>query len=107
MIVLLKNNSSSKYIACIIYNERQRLHHIALGGRSLIICLMKTIHVVNYYFTYQCNIDNKINSLFFVHSNSVGLAKRYISSIVMDSTYKINRFRILILYIIEKNIYFF
>lgn len=61
---------------------------------------MKTLQGDNYHFIYHYDEKDKVTSLFFAHSNSIQLAKRYHFSIVMDYIYKMNKFRIPMLHVI-------
>jgi len=87
-------------IAKTIYNEKTRLRKAELGDRPPLIALIHSLGEANYRFHYECNSDDQLIQLFFAHPRSVELAVKYPFILVMDCTYKTNRFRMPMLHVI-------
>jgi hypothetical protein len=46
-----------------------------------------------YIYDFRVDGDDKVTHLFFAHKESIGLIRRYGSVLLMDCTYKVNKFR--------------
>jgi MULE transposase domain/FAR1 DNA-binding domain len=75
-----------------IYNLRRELRAKLLEGRSPIEAMIHELEVSNFEFNYQIDIYGYITLLFFTHPESLLLLKQYPEVLLMDCTYKTNRF---------------
>ncbi|KAI9918356.1 hypothetical protein PsorP6_011362 [Peronosclerospora sorghi] len=53
-------------------------------------------------YAMHCNASGRIERLFFAHPESVALAKRLSSVVLLDNTYKTNRFRMPLFHVIGR-----
>jgi MULE transposase domain len=75
-----------------IYNVRRELRAELLEGRSPIEAMLHELETGSFEFNYQLDQDGHITLLFFAHPESLLLLKRYPEVLLMDCTYKTNRF---------------
>jgi len=87
-----QNDPNSRVISRTIYNERQRLRKEKLNGRTPIQTLIDELSVDNYMFDFQSDDEGHITHLFFAHQESIELTRTYSFVLLMDCTYKTNRF---------------
>ena len=74
----------------------------SLDGRTPIEALV--LELRNSYFFYKIkNIDGHITSLFIAHPDSMKLAKQFPTLLLMDCTYKTNKFHMPLLHIVGLN----
>ncbi|XP_052175667.1 protein FAR1-RELATED SEQUENCE 5-like [Diospyros lotus] len=76
-----------------IYNARQRYKLIEKGGRSQMQQLMKKLRECNYVEWHRTDGSNCITDLFWAHPMSIDLLKIFPHVLIMDCTYKTNRYR--------------
>ncbi|XP_052171683.1 PKS-NRPS hybrid synthetase cheA-like [Diospyros lotus] len=76
-----------------IYNARQRYKLIEKGGRSQMQQLMKKLRECNYVEWHRTDGSNCIGDLFWAHPMSIDLLKIFPHVLIMDCTYKTNRYR--------------
>src|SRR4051794_26235901 len=91
---------SITFVTQDIYNIQHNLRIEQLYGRSPIEAMFHKLKSLDYYHTYQLNQQQKITHLFFSHLKSVELLLHYLEVLLIDCTYKINQFRLLLLDII-------
>ncbi len=75
-----------------IYNVRRELKAELLEGRSPIEAMLHELETNKFDFNYQLDQDGHITLLFFAHPESLLLLKQYPEVLLMDCTYKTNRF---------------
>ena len=85
-----------------IYNARNHLRRNQLEGRSPIEALIYEIRKREFYHSVQTS-DSHMTSLFFAHPNSLILAKRFPSIILLDCTYKTNKYKMPLLHFVGVN----
>ncbi|XP_052172209.1 protein FAR1-RELATED SEQUENCE 5-like [Diospyros lotus] len=76
-----------------IYNARQRYKLIEKGGRSQMQQLIKKLREYNYMEWHRSNGSNCITDLFWAHPISIDLLKIFPHVLIIDCTYKTNRYR--------------
>jgi hypothetical protein len=77
-----------------VYNERARRTRLILAGRSPIQALLDDLsNTDKYIFDYRVDSNNNITNLFFAHKTSLDMIQKYGTVLLMDCTYKTNRFR--------------
>ncbi|XP_038717231.1 protein FAR1-RELATED SEQUENCE 5-like [Tripterygium wilfordii] len=92
-----KNASTIK----TIYNARQKFRTSEKAGKSHIQSLMSFLHEHMYLFYYRTNdITNELQDLFFAHPDSLEILRAFPHVLLMDATYKTNRFRMPLLEIV-------
>lgn len=100
LTVLQQESPSISITARDIYNEHVRVRQAALLDRPPILALMDELQNSNHRFAYLCNGNNEVTRLFFAHPGCVELALKHPYTLLMDCTYKTNRFRMPMLHII-------
>ncbi|XP_052208410.1 protein FAR-RED IMPAIRED RESPONSE 1-like [Diospyros lotus] len=84
-----------------IYNARQRYRLIEKGGRSQMQQLMKKLGECNYVEWHRCERSTDcITDLFWAHPMAIELLKVFPHVLIMDCTYKTNRYRYPLLQIV-------
>ena len=89
-----------------VYNQVQRLRNEELGGRSMIEGLIeqlstyKDAHGQKYFYKVDYDDHNRVRHLFFAHPLSFDIIKRNLDVLVLDATYKTNKFRLPLLHIV-------
>ena len=83
-----------------IYNIRKTIWIEQLAGKTPIEAMLHELWKSNYVHEYQLDQQYHITHLFFAHPTSIELLKRYPDVVLMDCTYKTNRFHLPLLDII-------
>ncbi|XP_057432505.1 uncharacterized protein LOC130725276 [Lotus japonicus] len=95
LIALREKNPNNLTRIKQIYNEKQAYNRIKRGPFSEIQHLMKLLEGDKYaYWSRVEGGSNVIKSLFFAHPDSIHLFNEFPTVVLMDSTYKTNRYRI-------------
>ena len=76
-----------------VYNARGKMRREVLAGRTPIQALLDDLHSANFQVHYQQDNDGCVSHLIFAHENSVQLTRRFHNVMIIDSTYKTNRFK--------------
>ena len=84
-----------------IYNLYHKLRAELLEGWSPIEAMLHELEKGKFEFNYQLDQDDHITLLFFAHPESLILLKQYPEVLLMDCTYKTNRFRMPLLDILS------
>jgi len=92
LTTLRLSNSNSIVRQRQIYNARAKIKRENLAGRTPIIALLETLKQSNWKYEFKLNEDNKIVSLFFAKKESLSLAKKISNVLLLDCTYKTNKF---------------
>jgi len=87
-------------IAKTIYNERARIQRASLGGRTPIQAFLDGLRENNVHHDYDVDAVGRINRLFFSPQPSSGLLQSYPHVLVMDCTYRTNRYKIPLLHVV-------
>ncbi|CAG8843707.1 6295_t:CDS:2, partial [Racocetra persica] len=83
-----------------IYNARAQLRQQNLAGRTPIQALVDELQEGNFLYEYKCDNAGSVTHLFFAHNESISLTRQYSTVILMDCTYKTNRFKMPLLNIV-------
>ncbi|KAL6878940.1 hypothetical protein J3F83DRAFT_711706 [Trichoderma novae-zelandiae] len=78
-----------------IYNVIQKHREAELGGRSEMQWLFDKLQDdENYYCRHRRDEENRLTALFICPKDSINLLRQYSSVLLMDCTYKTNRFNL-------------
>ncbi|CAB5383776.1 unnamed protein product [Rhizophagus irregularis] len=97
---LHQNNSSVLAVNRDIYNIREKFRQKNLAGRTPIQALINKLKEGNFVYEYKCDDTGCITHLFFAHNESVALTRQFSSVLLMDCTYKTNKFKMPLLNVI-------
>ena len=75
-----------------IYNEHKLICLEKLAGQSLIEALFYELQQGNFFIGHKTHLDGNVTHLFFASPASIELWKCYSEVLLMDCTYKTNRF---------------
>lgn len=87
-------------VAQDIYNIRKELCWENLKGKRPIEALLEELQKGQYIFHYKTDSINRITHLFFAHPKSVEMLNLYPDLVLLDCTYKTNRFKLPLLNIV-------
>lgn len=88
-----------------ITNLMQRLQVLELNGNTLIDALKAAMDEQGWVYEYKTDQNSRLTRLFMASKASLEYAKKHPDVLIMDSTYKTNRFEMLLLNIISKLYY--
>ncbi|SAM03616.1 hypothetical protein [Absidia glauca] len=98
---LRQTNPAINLTSRTIYNERNRIRQAQLDGRTPISALMDELaRTDEYVMDFRVGDDDNITHLFFAHHKSIKMVKLYGSVLLMDCTYKTNRFKMPLLEVV-------
>ncbi|CAG8477335.1 10462_t:CDS:2 [Scutellospora calospora] len=100
MSALLQNNLSMPIINRDIYNIREQLRQQNLAGRTPIQALINELKEEDYIYEYECDSAGCVVYLFFAHKESVNFTCQYSSVLLMDCTYRTNKFKMPLLNVV-------
>src|SRR4051794_18527317 len=83
-----------------IYNIRKQLRRENLAGKTPMEALLIMLKDSDWTFNYQTDSADRVTHLFFSHPRSVELLNRYPDVLLLDCTYKTNRFKMPLLSIV-------
>ncbi|CAG8850556.1 8699_t:CDS:1, partial [Racocetra persica] len=83
-----------------IYNARDKILRDNFQGHTPIQALLNKLVEGNFEHNYQCNQNDNLTHFFFAHSKSIALTKTYNSVLLIDCTYKTNKFKMPLLHIV-------
>ena len=75
-----------------VYNMGQKIRYQQLGGKNPIQWLVDELEKLGYFFQYDTDEENRVTRFFFAHPQCIKLLKQNPDIILMDCTYKTNRF---------------
>ena len=102
LAALRSEHPSALVTAKTVYNAKAQQRREVLAGRSPIQALLDKLKESNYQHTVECNANGNVQRLFFAHLDSITLAWRYSSVLLMDCIYKMNRFHMPLLVVIGR-----
>jgi hypothetical protein len=102
ILVTLKNRDSSNVSTLrTIYNARQKYKVTEMAGRSQMQQLLSKLSEHNYIeFHRSCNNNDSVKDLFWASPLSIDLLHAFPHVLLMDCTYKTNRYRLPLLEIV-------
>ena len=84
-----------------IYNARQSLRRKTLGPLSPMQYLLQNLERDNWFFQYRATeLSNEVTHLFFVEKHTVEILKKNSEVLLMDCTYKTNKYKLPLLVIV-------
>ena len=95
---VLSQNPSTLITRTDIYNERSRARQEHLGDRSPLEALLDELKGDDYWIVKWSEANGRLENLFFASSLQVELMRCFPDILVMDSTYKTNRYRMPLLH---------
>jgi hypothetical protein len=98
-------NESEKFCSTSkdIYNAKAKIKVNSLGDLSSVEVILNELTTQKYIIDYLCDEENRLISLLFAHEQAVQSLLQFNSVLLMDSTYKTNRFCLPLLHIIGIN----
>ena len=98
---LKKTRPNETILATIstIYTARKKAHQQMLQGISPIVHLNKTLSSSDFTTATKVNDDGELEGLFFCHALSINLLKSYHYVLLLDCTYKTNKYKMPLLHI--------
>ena len=98
--LIRSSNEDSLHTKQDIYNQLKRSRVDKHNGQSNMAALISTLNSNGYWYQIQLGDDNRVHSILFSNINSLQLIKRYPRIIIMDCTYKTNKYNMPLLHII-------
>src|SRR5207248_1722038 len=83
-----------------LYNARNKLRLLNLAGRSPMEALIATLDRGEFHYNYRTDVLGRVTHLFFAHPKSVELLRRYPDVLLLDCTYRTNKFKMPLLNIV-------
>jgi len=94
------DNPDTLVIARTVYDARAKQRRLDLKERSPIQALLDKAREENFFTSITLDDEGHITRLFFAHPKSIELLQTYSKVLLMDCTYKTNRFRMPLLNIV-------
>ncbi|KAH6789587.1 hypothetical protein C2S51_004593 [Perilla frutescens var. frutescens] len=92
---LQKSFSQNRLTIKTIYNIRHKHRYLEHAGRSQMQYLLGKLEEHGYYqYTRRCQQTDTIKDLFYAHPMSMQLLRAFPNVLLMDCTYKTNRYRL-------------
>ncbi|XP_022003107.2 uncharacterized protein LOC110900526 [Helianthus annuus] len=92
---LKKQNEKNVSVLKIIYNVRYKFRKTEQAGRTPMQNLMYILQSKGYVFDYHVHdITNELEELFFVHPTSLTIWQTFPNVVLMDATYKTNKYNL-------------
>jgi MULE transposase domain len=99
-IVSTVNGQGSSIISRDIYNCKRTIRRNNLNGRTPIQALVDELDTNDFIYNLKYDETGSITHLFFAPKITVKLTKKFSSVLLMDCTYKTNRFRMPLLNVV-------
>lgn len=100
IVTTLQQTSDYPVLGRDISNVRQKLRLESLGGKSPIEGLIALLSESNWTWEYRTDGIGRITHLFFAHPRSIELLQQYPEVLLLDCTYKTNKFKMPLLNIV-------
>jgi len=100
VVSTMRMESQQTIIAKDVYNIRAKIRKENLAGKTPIESLIAILKESDYVFNYRTDNIGRITHLFFAHPKSIELFNRYPHVLLLDCTYKTNKFKLLLLNIV-------
>ncbi|MFS8001977.1 putative transcription factor FAR family [Helianthus anomalus] len=99
--IIKEQNGDNVSTLKTVYNARNKIRKINHKGKSPMQVVMSRLQENGYtYYTSINSISNELESLFFAHQTSLDLLRAFPHVMLMDATYKTNKYNIPFLEII-------
>jgi hypothetical protein len=83
-----------------LYNAKQKERNDSLSGLTQIQYLVKELEESNWVSDYKLSEESNLQAVFFAHPDSIKLCRSYNLAIVMDCTYKTNKYKMSLLNVV-------
>ncbi|WOH13020.1 hypothetical protein DCAR_0832529 [Daucus carota subsp. sativus] len=83
-----------------VYNYRQTLRKEEMGDRSVTQQLLSYLNKESYFFSYRASPTDVVTDLFFANKKAVQLLHQFYYVLIMDCTYKTNKYKMPLLQIV-------
>ncbi|XP_076935607.1 protein FAR1-RELATED SEQUENCE 5-like [Bidens hawaiensis] len=90
--LLKERNLSNVSTIKTIYNERNKIRLIEQEGKSPMQVLLSFLHDNNYVYEFTTTGLNELENIFFVHPTSFDIWRAFPHILIIDSTYKTNKY---------------
>jgi hypothetical protein len=100
MAAVQKEDPDTLVSATDIYSERKAIRGKHLDGRSPIEALLDDLSTPEWAFAVKRDADNRVHSLFFAHQKQIELLLANPDVLLMDCTYRTNRYKLPLLHIL-------
>jgi hypothetical protein len=100
IVSTIRQSTDHSLIAQDVYNTRKELKWENLHNKTPIEALLETLEQDTYTFYYKTDLISRITHLFFAYSKSIELLNHFPEVILLDCTYKTNRFKLPLLNIV-------
>jgi hypothetical protein len=94
LINVMNQDIHSAVIPQTIYNAKQKMRTEILSGRTPMQALLQDLEESEWVMDHSLDEENRVEALFFAHPESIKLCRSYNSVILMDCTYKTNKYRL-------------
>src|SRR5579871_1739529 len=101
LVTLRQDNKSCAAISKTIYNTKAQIYQKNLQSYLLMQVLLNELNEKDFKFDFQYKKEGHITHLFFARLSVIKLSRIYYSVLLIDCTYKTNKFYMLLIYIIE------
>ncbi len=92
--MLNDNGQGQALVMKDIYNARERIRNAALGGRTPIQALVEQLREDDFVWDVKTDDHGHVTHLFFAHRESLALYHSYPEVLLIDCTYKTNRYHL-------------
>ena len=100
VVSTMRMESQQTIIAKDVYNIRAKIRKENLAGKTPIESLIAILKESDYVFNYRTDNICRITHLFFAHPKSIELFNRYPHVLLLDCTYKTNKFKLPLLNVV-------
>ncbi|XP_028075130.1 protein FAR1-RELATED SEQUENCE 3-like [Camellia sinensis] len=100
LVTLKQRNAFNATTIKTIYNARHRHRVVQRAGRSQMQQLLGQLAIQNYVECHRCDDREIVTDLFWAHPVSLELLRAFPHVLIMDCTYKTNRYRLPLLEIV-------
>jgi MULE transposase domain len=97
---VIRQTSDHPIVAQNIYNTQKKVRLEGLKGKTPMEALVAAVNTELYTFNYKTDIDGRVTHFFFAHPYSISLLNQYPDVLLLDCTYKTNRFKMPLLNIV-------
>jgi hypothetical protein len=86
-----------------VVNVRQKLRQDLLAGRTPVQTILAELREDSFANNYETDMEGHLTKLFFASPHSLAMFKRYPEVLILDCTYKTNRFKFPLLNMVAVN----
>jgi MULE transposase domain len=100
IVSTVRQSTDHAVLVSDIYNMRKQLRLENLAGKTPTEALVTILTTSQYVFNYRTDEIGRVTHLFFAHPRSLQLLEQYPDVLLLDCTYKTNRFKMPLLNIV-------